>query len=240
MTSAQVAAFTAGAAFACAAVRAASCVVGRRAGASARVAHPKLAARADLRYPEGHWSRVVMPATADAFVAVLRVVGDDGEGREVLVLLKAGSCYSAVVALTDRSDPSTVLNKVPSQREIEAVTMAASQVAAAYLRAGLMPQLELLGNNSHELAGGVLQLGRAEEPSVPHVHVKGRGDPQHRYLGGVPLRGLPPWQVMVPRGPLESFGPGEADAVAADLCRLLCDEVPLHPSVSVAERKAGV
>ena len=82
----------------------------------------------------------MLPPTDPAFVAVLRVRDDAGGTRDVLVLLKDAAGYSCVVAITNRdaaaAQAGTMLNHVPCQRDIEAVTLAASQVAAAFLSLG--------------------------------------------------------------------------------------------------------
>eukprot|EP00466_Bigelowiella_natans_P000688 jgi/Bigna1/46066/estExt_Genewise1.C_10474 len=189
-------------------------------------------------YPPTHWCRTVMPATSERFIAVLKVTDDSACSREVLVLLKSAEGYATVCALTDRKNPTQIFNRVPSQQEYEAVSMAASQVAAAFLRLGIYPQMELLGNNSHYFneAKGVLELGNTKEPYSPHFHVYGRGDPKHEYVKGVPLRGSTPYKVMIPRNRAEKFEKGEAVKVAIALAQSL-SSVQLHPSVKIVEKK---
>jgi len=188
--------------------------------------------------PEDHWSRKAMPATAPNFIGVLGVRDDVGEVREVLVLLKSAEGYATVATLTHRSDPTVVLNRVPSQRDYEAVMLAATQVAGAFLRLGMFPALELLGNNSHAMGHDrVMELGNTHEPFAPHVHIIGRGDPQRTYIADVPLRGLPPGQVMVPRQRHEEFASGEELKAVAEGITNSLKEVALHPSVYWLENK---
>jgi len=213
-----------------------------------RISHPRLISRRDYFdkdtdrksavYPPSHWCRTVMPATSERFIAVLKVTDDSGSSREVLVLLKSAEGYATVCALTDRNDPTQILNRVPTQQEYEAVSMAASQVAAAFLRLGIYPQMELLGNNSHYFneATGALELGNTREPYSPHFHVYGRGDPAFEYVKGVPLRGSTPYEVMIPRDRAEKFREGEAMKVAVALAQSL-SSVQLHPSVKFVEKK---
>merc|ERR1712106_618634 len=165
----------------------------------------------------------------------MQVRDDVGIARDVLVLQKSAEGYATVVTLCDRKDPSRGYNRVPSQRDYEAVTLAASQIAAAFLRLGMFPALELLGNSSHhfirgsEDRPGYMQIGNDEEPFKPHIHVIGRGDPSHAYISGVPLRGKPPYEVMIPRQRSEKFAnEGEREAVAAGLAASL-EAVELHP-----------
>lgn len=202
--------------------------------------HPKLVAMGALPYPAHHYARRPLPPTAERFIAVLSVEADDGSVREVLVVLKSAEGYATVAVLVDRERPDRVLNKLPTQRDYEAVLLAASQVAAAFLRMGVFPQLELLGNNSHSFdeARGAMVLGNDAEPFAPHVHIIGRGDIKHDYVSGVPLRGRTPYEVMAPRARTEKFQAGEAAVVAVGIAQSLAG-VELHPSVSLALRKSG-
>eukprot|EP00756_Hemistasia_phaeocysticola_P055187 Hpha_TRINITY_DN31102_c0_g1::TRINITY_DN31102_c0_g1_i1::g.33099::m.33099 len=220
----------------------------RRPGGVVDAAYKHIKGRTDLikgfgAYPQNHWSREAMPATdAKRFIAVLEVSDGDGDKHQVLVLLKSAEGYTTVCALTDRADPISMMNRVPTQQQYEAVSLAASQVAAAFLRLGVYPQMELLGNNSHTFndATGQLELGNEKEPFTPHFHVTGRGDPKHEYIAGVPLRGLRPYTVMVPRARTEAWGSQEEPAlVAAGLARSL-EQVALHPAVRIVERKVSV
>ena len=188
--------------------------------------------------PKDHWARNAMPATASKFIGVLGVRDDVGEVREVLVFLKSAEGYATIATLANRSDPTAVLNRVPSQRDYEAVMLAATQVAGAFLRLGIFPALELLGNNSHAMGDDkVMELGTTEESFAPHVHIIGRGDPQRSYIADAPLRGLPPGQVMVPRQRHEEFASKEElKAVAQGIANSL-KEVALHPSVYWLEQK---
>eukprot|EP00755_Sulcionema_specki_P029371 Sspe_Gene.92022::Locus_63741_Transcript_1_1_Confidence_1.000_Length_781::g.92022::m.92022 len=191
-----------------------------------------------ITYPEDHWCRTVLPPSDPRFVAVLRVSDDTGGVHEALVLIRGAAGYQCVVALTDRTDPMRLLNRLPTQHQYEAVLLAASQVAAAFLSAGIFPQVELLCNNSHTLrADRTLQLGVPDEPFVLHTHIIGRGDPDRKFLGGVPLRCWPPHDVMVPRQRHVPWGaPDEVGRVASALATHLRG-VPLHPSVAIQELK---
>ena len=106
------------------------------------------------------------------------------------------------------------------------------------MRLGMFPALELLGNNSHAMGHDrVMELGNTHEPFAPHVHIIGRGDPQRAYIADVPLRGLPPGHVMVPRQRHEEFASREElRAVAQGITNSL-KEVDLHPSVYWLENK---
>ena len=65
------------------------------------------------------------------FIAVLEAKDGDGMSHTVLILLKSAEGYTTVCVVVDRGeDPTTVLNKVPTQGAYEAVSLAASQVTA--------------------------------------------------------------------------------------------------------------
>ena len=69
-----------------------------------------------------------------------------GATHQALVLVKSSAPgYQTVVALTDREDPMRCFNKLPTARQYEAVQLASTQVASAFLRVGIFPQMELLG-----------------------------------------------------------------------------------------------
>jgi len=181
-----------------------------------------------------------MKTSDDRFVGVLEVTDGDGGTHSVLVLLRSAEGYASVCVVVDRKDPTSVLNRLPTQNQYEAISLASSQLVAAFLRLGLYPQMELLGNNSHFLNDetGKLELGNTHEPSSPHFHVTGRGDPTREYIEGVPLRGLRPYNVMVPRERHEEWGsPEESLLVARGLADSL-EKVALHPDCKLVERKA--
>ena len=119
---------------------------------SERLSHPKLVPRRDLlATQQGHKQLAVVPRSAAKFIAVLRILDDAGVAHEALVVLASGQGYSTVVALVDRRSPEARLNLMPSQRDFECLALAAAQVSAAFLRLGMFPQMELLGNNSHDI-----------------------------------------------------------------------------------------
>lgn len=204
--------------------------------------HAKLRAFEEKPYPIDHWSRVPLAPTAERFIAVFKVYDDVGGSRDVLVLLKSAEGYATVVSLVDRAHPIEGLNNLPTQRDYEAVTLAASQVAAAFLRLGIFPALELLGNNSHsfDVARDAMVLGNAHEPFFPHIHVIGRGDPQHAYIGDVPLRGLPPGEVMVPRQRTQKFASADEAGIVAHGIGSSLDAIELHPQVRLVERRSSI
>ena len=182
-----------------------------------------------------------MPCDDNKFVAVLEVTDSIGKKHEVLVLVRSAEGYAVVVAMTDRRDVSRILNRVPTKRDYEVVMLAATQVAGAYLSLGLIPSLELLGNNSHGIGpDGGLELGNETEPSSLHVHIIGRGDPTRCYVGTVPLRGAPPGDVMIPRQREEAFdNEEERNQVAIALANIL-EAMDLHPNVCIKETKKRV
>jgi hypothetical protein len=182
-----------------------------------------------------------MPCDDNKFVAVLEVTDSIGNKHEVLVLVRSAEGYAVVVAMTDRQDVTRILNRIPTTREYEAVMLAATQVAGAYLSLGLLPSLELLGNNSHGIGPeGGLELGNETETSSLHVHIIGRGDPTRCYVGTVPLRGAPPGEVMIPRQREEHFeNEEERNQVAIALANIL-EAMELHPNVCIKETKKRV
>jgi len=184
-------------------------------------------------YSVNHWCNNPMKVYDRQFIALLEVKNHLGESRQALVLLRGAAGYSCVVTLCDYKDPMRFRNKVPSMQDYEACLLAGSQVAGAFLRLGIFPQVELLCNNSHQFVKGCLVLGNARSPFTTHVHVTGRGDPEHCYIGDVPLRGKVPYEVMIPRQRHQAWGSEEeVQVVAQGICKSLL-EVKLHPDVSI-------
>ena len=179
-----------------------------------------------------------MPVEDAKFVAVLEVTDSIGQKHEVLVLVRSAEGYAIVVALTDRQDMSRILNRAPIKREYEVIMLAATQVAGAYLTLGLIPSMELLGNNSHGIGPeGGLELGNKTEPSSLHVHLIGRGDPKRCYIGNVPLRGAPPGDVMIPRQREEHFENEDERREVSNRFANILDEIVLHPNVRIKEQR---
>lgn len=219
---------------------------GRRKFHKQAASHEKLSAlKPPWPYPKDHYALTSLPSSSDRFIAVLRVFdvtqsGSASDFRDVLVLLRSGEGYATVAVLVDRECPSRALNRIPTQFDYEAVCLAATQVAAAFLRLGIFPALELLGNNSHGVdpTTNGLVLGNMDEPFSPHVHIIGRGDPSHSYIGEVPLRGLAPGKVMVPRQRTEAFASNvEIQTVAHGIANSL-ERTELHPQVKIVEKRA--
>lgn len=185
-------------------------------------------------YSANHWCNNPMKANARKFIALMNVKNHLGESREALVLLRGAAGYSCVVTLCDSKDPMRYRNKVPSLQDYEACLLAGSQVAGAFLRLGIFPQVELLCNNSHWFdKDRRLVLGNERTPFTTHLHVTGRGDPEHPYIGDVPLRGKVPYEVMIPRQRHQAWrSEEEVQVVAQGICKSLL-EVKLHPDVSL-------
>ncbi len=75
-------------------------------------------------------------------------------------------------------------------------------VAHAYEKLGLIAQIEVLGNNAHafDAQSCATLVGSAQEPSMLHGHVLGRGNPSHDYIRGVSLKGPRPGEIFKLRG----------------------------------------
>jgi len=191
-------------------------------------------------YSENHKYLNILPPADDRFIGMLRI-SDRCESRDVLVKLRSAEGYATVAVLVNQDDPKAGWNRIPSQRDYEAVALAATQVAACYLRLGILPSIELLGNNSHgidrETEG--LVLGTEETPFSLHMHIIGRGDPKHSYIGEVPLRGLPPGQVMVPRIRREEFANQDEIRTVAEALATSLEEVELHPQVKLIQQRVS-
>ena len=189
-------------------------------------------------YPPSHWAKQIMPVEDAKFVAVLEVTDSIGQKHQVLVLVRSAEGYAIVVAMTDRQDMSRILNRAPIKREYEVIMLAATQVAGAYLTLGLIPSMELLGNNSHGIGPeGGLELGNKTEPSSLHVHLIGRGDPKRCYISNVPLRGAPPGDVMIPRQREEHFENEDERREVSNRFANILDEIVLHPNVRIKEQR---
>lgn len=190
-------------------------------------------------YSENHNYFHILPPTDDSFIGILRIT-DRSEFRDVLVKLRSAEGYATVAVLVDQNDPKAGLNHIPSQRDYEAVALAATQVAACFLRLGILPSIELLGNNSHGVdpQTGGLMIGNDKAPFSLHMHILGRGDPKHSYIGHVPLRGLPPGEVMVPRIRREKFASQDEIRTVAAALAISLETVELHPQVKLVQKRA--
>lgn len=85
---------------------------------------------------------------------------------------------------------SSTFNRDYTVEEKFALNTALCILSTAYENFGLIAQTEIAGNNSQSLTElGEIVLGNKREPSLLHGHIIGRGNPDHAYIGNVPLRG---------------------------------------------------
>lgn len=91
-------------------------------------------------------------------------------------------------------NPTLLLRLTVPILEQRALNDVASVMTKVYEKIGVIPQFSQLGNNSHHFnpESRVTHVGDDEEPSLLHLHMWGRGDPEMEYIPGVPLRGLEP------------------------------------------------
>ena len=152
-------------------------------------------------YPDDHFSLSNGSAGEDWFVAALRykkgphylvkVNTHDAKGLRVIVRL---------ITLNSSDMPST-LNRPYTLQEKQGLCHVSALVAHIYeICFGLVAQVEILGNNAHDMKDGKVILGKLAEPVMLHAHVFGRGDPEHAYIAELPdlkLGGPPPGQLFL-------------------------------------------
>lgn len=140
-------------------------------------------------YPKDHWA--IDYTRAGTSIAHVKVKGK----YNYSVILNPTDCrgYRTIIRYlnNNNSDISSALNRpytVAEERGLNAVTAMMEQV---YKNMGLIPQFAQLGNNSQYFDERTREIiiGNEEEPGMLHLHLWGRGDPEHEFIPGVPLRG---------------------------------------------------
>jgi hypothetical protein len=102
--------------------------------------------------------------------------------------------YRCIVALINNKDMAGTLNREYDRTERVGLSILVAMVEEAFQKFVPIVQTFKAGNNSHKLDRdtGLTVIGKAEEPSLLHVHLIGRGDPESEYVAGVKLNGPVP------------------------------------------------
>ncbi|WP_058518369.1 hypothetical protein [Legionella parisiensis] len=114
------------------------------------------------------------------------------------VILNPTDCrgYRTIIRYLNNgySDISSALNRPYTVAEERGLNAVAAMMEQVYKNMGLIPQFAQLGNNSHYFDEKTreITIGNEEEPGMLHLHLWGRGDPEHEYIPHVPLRGPKP------------------------------------------------
>ena len=158
----------------------------------------KLSYESKLVYDPSHWALHYLTSKDKVFVAHF-------QHQEMEAVLKLNATdsrgYRGIITMVSQ-DMTTTLNRPSTLREKLFIQKVAALVLQAYEGLGLLAQMEIAGNNSHEFdsATGVTHVGTKKEPTMLHVHLIGRGDPTYEFVRGVPLRGPCPGQLFNMRG----------------------------------------
>ncbi|KTD11831.1 hypothetical protein Lgra_1289 [Legionella gratiana] len=114
------------------------------------------------------------------------------------VILNPTDCqgYRSIIRYLneDSSSLSSAFNRTYTLSEQRALNDVTAIMTKVYEKLGVIAQFSQLGNNSHHFDPNtrVVHVGDDEEPSLLHLHMWGRGDPEMEYIPGVPLRGPKP------------------------------------------------
>lgn len=102
--------------------------------------------------------------------------------------------YRCIVRLISNMDMKSTINRGYTHEEHHGLSLVVGLVENAYRNIVPIVQTFKAGNNAHEfdLKTRTIRIGKAEEPSILHAHVIGRGDPEAEYIEGVRLDGPNP------------------------------------------------
>lgn len=139
--------------------------------------------------------------------------------------------YRSLIRLM-HADMLSTYNRSYSLDETTALFVITANVVETYERLGLIGQTEYANNNSHDFDAnlGATMIGTAREPNKLMMHVRGRGNPNHSYIPGVPLRGPAPGHLFNQRADDKStpgndaktkWGDGEMALVAEKIAATL-------------------
>lgn len=146
----------------------------------------------DYAYPKDHWS--IDYTKAGTSIATVTIRGK----YHYSIILNPTDCrgYRSIIRFLNdnESDIQAAFNRPYSIAEQRGLNDLTTIMAQIYIKLGLIPQFSQLGNNSHSYkeSSGTIQVGNEDEPSMLHLHMWGRGDPEQEYIEGVPLRGPQP------------------------------------------------
>lgn len=106
--------------------------------------------------------------------------------------------YRGIVRLVHKADNQSTLNRPYTTTERIGLSLSLLLLSDALNQITPISQTLVLGNNSHAFSPEtrLITFGNADEPSILHGHVIGRGDPEAEYVPGVPLGGEEPGKVF--------------------------------------------
>ncbi|KTD01358.1 hypothetical protein [Fluoribacter gormanii] len=143
-------------------------------------------------YPKDHWA--IDYTKAGTSIAHVKLKGK----YNYSIILNPTDCrgYRTIIRyLNDsNSDIPSALNRPYTVAEERGLNEVTAMMERVYEKMGLIPQFAQLGNNSHSFDEKTREtiIGNEEEPGMLHLHLWGRGDPEHEFIAGVPLRGPKP------------------------------------------------
>lgn len=141
------------------------------------------------KYSPSHWS--IDFTRAGTSIAIITV----RDKYHYSVILNPTDCrgYRIIIRYLNEGDSSlsSAFNRPYTVSEQRGLNDVATLMTQIYEKLGLIVQFSQLGNNSHTFTEetGAILIGNEEEPSMLHLHMWGRGDPEMEYIPGVPLRG---------------------------------------------------
>ena len=175
-------------------------------------------------YPDDHWALHRPTNDDENFIAEFKILG-------IQIVFKLNPTdargYRSIVCLVD-DDMRSTFNRDYTAKEKLALNIGLCLAANIFEQYGLAVQTEIAGNNSQELSDdGVLLMGSAKEPSVCHGHIICRGNPTHKYIANIPLRGPVAGKLMNMRGDGADEGNTTKVKWKPEEMKALCDQLAI-------------
>ncbi|KTD61717.1 hypothetical protein [Legionella spiritensis] len=145
------------------------------------------------QYTDEHWA--IAYRRAGTSIANVAYRSRSGDLYHYSIILNPGDCrgYRTIIRYLNKEGESlaSALNRPYTAVEEKGLNEVASMMMQIYKKQDLIPQTSLLGNNAHtfDKTTGITMIGTEEEPGMLHLHMFGRGNPNHEYIPGVRLRG---------------------------------------------------
>jgi hypothetical protein len=134
---------------------------------------------APVTVPENHWALECPNQDNDNYVTVITT----RFGNYYVYLNPTDSRgYRLIVKLFDPKDMRSTLNRTYTNDELAGLALVSALVMNTISNHfNLVGQLSYAGNNSHTFQDGNFVVGE-QEPSMAHMHIIFRGNPNHEYL----------------------------------------------------------
>lgn len=133
--------------------------------------------------PENHWSIQLDPKFGVGTVTL-----KNGMSFWIKINPTDKRGYRLIIQFVNEKDMKSTLNRQWTIEETSSLFQVASTFTKLYYDLNLIPQIYYAGNNSMELEKGKSVLIGKKEPSMLHVHLLGRGNPDFEYLPGQKLK----------------------------------------------------